>query len=63
MTAKKRVLPMLFALLLAGGASVAQACDWAYGEYGYGPEWMMRSNTAGACPYAAAPGCPVRKRP
>ncbi len=36
MTAKKRVLPMLFAMLLTGGASVAHACDWDYGGYGYG---------------------------
>ena len=42
MIAKKRVLPMLIALLVVAGASVAQACDWAYEEYGYGPEWMMR---------------------
>ena len=36
MIAKKRVLPMLIALLLAGGASVAHACDDYYGGYGYG---------------------------
>lgn len=36
MIAKKRVLPMLIALLLAGGASVAHACDGYYEGYGYG---------------------------
>lgn len=36
MIAKKRVLPMLIALLLAGGVSVAHACDWDYRGYGYG---------------------------
>lgn len=36
MIAKKRVLPVLIALLLAGGASVAHACYWDYGGYGYG---------------------------
>ncbi len=42
MIAKKRVLSMLTALLLAGGASVALACDWDYGGYGYGMgRWMM----------------------
>lgn len=42
MIAKKRVLPMLIALLLAGGASVAHACDWDYRGYGYdmGPGMM-----------------------
>ena len=42
MIAKKRVLSMLTALLLAGGTSVALACDWDYGGYGYGMgRWMM----------------------
>ena len=36
MIAKRRVLPMLIALLLAGGASVAHACDGYYEGYGYG---------------------------
>ncbi len=36
MIAKKRVLAMVIALLLAGGASVAHACDWDYRGYGYG---------------------------
>lgn len=36
MIAKKRVLPVLTALLLAGGAVGAHACDWYSGGYGYG---------------------------
>ncbi len=36
MIAKKRALPVVIALLLAGGASVAHACDWDYRGYGYG---------------------------
>ncbi len=36
MIAKKRVLPVLTALLLTGGAAGAYACDWYSGGYGYG---------------------------
>ncbi|MHB1291279.1 MAG: Spy/CpxP family protein refolding chaperone [Sulfuricella sp.] len=36
MIAKRRVLPVLTALLLAGGAAGAHACDWYSGGYGYG---------------------------
>lgn len=36
MIAKRRILPVLTALLLTGGAVGAHACDWYSGGYGYG---------------------------
>lgn len=52
MIAKKRVLPMLIALLLAGGASVAHACDGYYEGYGYG----MGQGMMGMGPGMMSPG-------
>lgn len=60
MIAKKRVMSMLIALLLAGGASVAHACDGYYEGYGYGMRHgmmgpgMMGPGMMGG--YGAGPG-------
>lgn len=52
MIAKKRVLPVLTALLLTGGAVGAHACNWYSGGYGYG----MGHGMMGTGPGMMGPG-------